>query len=223
MLKLTQLSGFGAGAGETTPSIIALQDSSTSSSGSQITAPASIDAGDLLVLVEYSGGPGSLSTPADVTPSGFTQIATDNSVFYRCSLSYRIADGTEDSQVYTGLNGANANYKVMLQFRPNYPITAVNVQDINLQVTGSDPTAQVINASGGTTPLVVIAGYGASSVISSGTSFTGDTEDGTINESSSHLFVKHLSYNEADTPSDITVDMTDVNVNALSGFYIEVS
>lgn len=213
MLKLNNLAGFGvrraAAAGVTTLSFIA----STTSELSTITAPASIDAGDLLLLVQSS-----ITDPAAVTPTDFTNILDSGLEAGRTLWDYKICDGTEDSTTITGMNDSFDD-KILLQFRGDVPITAVTAQDITSEFTANNPAAQTCNASGGASPLIAVGSFFSSSSVGT-RSFT-PAADAEINSSSYH-YAKYKIYNSS--PADITIDMDDEGgANVLCSGYLEIS
>lgn len=206
-------------AGRTALSLI---DSATST-GETITAPANIFPGDLLLLFDFSSN-STIGVPTDVTPSGFTQVLTfvQNSTFKgRCSVSKKIADGSEDGSTLTGLDGALAVNKVLLQFRGLSALSTATEQDTAGQMTSGDPSQQTCNASGGTPPLIVLGCYGGFSGISGETRTFSTTADDEINSSTS-FYVKYKIYNSS--PSDTNVDISgSTGGNALGSFYIELA
>jgi len=201
----------------TTVSFIA----STTATAASITAPASINAGDLLVMFDgaiTNAGP----VPTSVVPTGFTQILELNDGGSARNIwSYKIAVGNEDGTSITGMDGANTDRKAILQFRGDAPISSVTVQDIGSQITDGDPAAQVVNASGGVVPLIVFAGYRATANITA-RDFT-PAEDAEIFTAPNQGFVKYKIYNSS--PADVTGDMPDSssNDNALTSFYLELT
>lgn len=200
---------------------ISFQDSS-SSTAETITAPASIDAGDLLVFCDFATQV--FSAPAAVTPSGFTNFvnaSAGGAVGVRGMISYKIADGTEDSSSITGMNGNNGNYKVLLQFRGNVAISSVTANVIGTPtVTSGDPSSQNLAASGGTVPLVAIAYYSSSGNIAGARTFS-PAADAELN-ADDNLYVKYKLYDNS--PADHTVDMDDEgNNNLLISFYLEAA
>ena len=206
-------------AGGMTVSFIA---SSTSSGSDTITAPASINAGDLLLLVdscffEQGGG----------VPTGFTSITSAISTFVDTLVSYKIADGTEDSSSITGQLGyiSYEQVKLMLQFRGSPAISSVTPQDIATQITDGNPTSQTCNAGSGQAPLIVIGSYGSNAPVDPRTFST--TADGEISDSDFHAYgmsnyLKYKIYNSS--PADTTIDMDDEGIeNNLISFYLELA
>lgn len=97
--------------------------SNGSSASSTISCPASILAGDLIVLLDNSLVTPAGSIPAAVTPAGWTQAVTQGDTLagiasLRTSIVWKTAAGTEGGTVITGMAPNTASDKVMLVFRP---------------------------------------------------------------------------------------------------------
>jgi len=185
---------------------------STNSEATTITAPATVNAGDLLVLFDLALG---ILIPTAVTPTGFTNVANfASSSALRGMVSYKIAVGTEDGATITGMDGQSNERKQLLQFRGSSPIATVTPSTFNGQGTTGNPTAQNVVASGGTAPLIVVAMYGSQSPIDPRTfSPAADAEIST----NVNLYVKYRI--DALTGLDTSVDMDDEGNQALiSGF-----
>ncbi len=191
----------------------------TTSTGADITAPASIIAGDLLVLVQR--GRNATGTPAGVVPGDFTEVGTgpDGGTSH-ASIAYKIADGTESSGVFTGIDGDANDSKFMWQYRANAPIISLSVSTlINGGVTSANPGPQTLTASGGTGIVLGITSFftnnGLGNVDPRTTSITPDHEatDGG-GAAYSHDYIQESS------PQDYTWDMDDEgNNNLLMGCY----
>lgn len=200
---------------------IALFGSNTSTA-STIAVPASVAAGDLMVLVDkaYNGG---IFAPFTVLATDFTSISnltTTGSVFIRQILSYKLAVGTEGGTTLTGMNGGVGNAKALYVFRRTAAASSLNLSTANEQLTSGDPSAQNVAASGGTPPLVVIGAYGARTETIDPRTFS-TTKDGEINPNTT-LYLAYKIYNES--PSDTSIDMDDEgSVNILQSLYIEMA
>ena len=209
--------GFGAG-GVVATALTVTSVNATTSTLSTITAPATINAGDVLVLFDTALGSG---LPTNVVPSGFTQIVTYTSTEVRNTVSYKIAAGTEDGSTITGMNGDVANDKVMLRIVPSAAVATVTVGSLTSQITDADPTAQNCTASAGVVPLVVCGWYTADSNISGATRTFSPAQDAEVN-SSVYSYVKYKIYNSS--PADTSVDLNDTGFNnAISSFYLQVA
>lgn len=215
--------GFVAGR---TPLTTITQVLSATSTGSTISVPSGVQAGDLIVLFDAAGS-SNTSIPTQVIPSGFTSIVDNTLVAsgaagQRNTLSYKIASGTEGSTSLTGMNGSNNNRKALLVFRGNVPAAIATVGDAAGQATDGNPSEQIVNASGGVAPLVVIGTWSLFPV--GGTvdprSFS-PAKDGEINPTA-QMYMAWKIYNTA--PADVSVDMTDEGAgNTLQSCYIEMA
>lgn len=214
------LLGFWASSGGIT-SIAYVPGSATTSTGTNITAPASIEAGDLLILTQWGGQ--NTSPPSDVTPTDWTDVPTSQSITSggagaRLSMKYKIADGTEDGSTITGMNAAAVNRKIILLFRANKPITALTVSAAVGDSTSGNPSTQTILASLGTPPVLGVATYALSP--SSGTinpRTMSVTEDIEVKSDDNH-WIK--AYVQNSSPADFTFDMDDEgSINQLLGAY----
>jgi hypothetical protein len=219
MFKVNQLVGFGARRVSFVPlTTLSLQASQVSNFSQTITGPASIQAGDILILHDFayvsSGGP-----PAAAIPSGFTTIVNLGGSIARSVVSYKIADGSEASASLSGMPDDEYVAKMLYVFRGNAPATSVNVAGLNQQLTGGDPTSQNVAASGGAVPLLVIGAYGSGGGISPRT--FNPAKDGEINGISGLAYLAYKIYNSS--PADTAVDMVDEGgENTLVSFYMEV-
>jgi hypothetical protein len=227
---------FGAGnnllgfwAKRSTPTITTMTYvANTVSEGTTITLPATINAGDLLVLIQCASD-GDVGAPADVTPSGgwadipTSVSATTGSGSIRLSGKYKIADGTEDSAVTTGMNGSLADGKVAWQFRGNLAIATLSLGAAVGDATANNPAQQTILASSGTPPVVGITGFcdatGSPAVSPRTTSITPDHEISTTGGAAGVLW-SH-DYVQNSSPANYTFDMDDEGASqGIFGFYI---
>ena len=197
--------------------------SATDASGAAFTLPNGIQAGDLIVVLDYAVSPASI--PTAVTPAGFTNdINVNDGVFCRMMLSHKIADGSEGGTSVSGMDGGDGEGKLTYVFRGNRPIVSATVLDTAGQVTNGDPSAQVVNVSGVAASLIVIGGYACGTAAVSPRNF--DTvKDGEINVSptigggSGDIWLAYKVYNFS--PADSTIDMGDEgSLNGLVSCYI---
>jgi len=217
MLRLNQLIGFGVAQAVLTSITQALSATSTAST---ITAPSGIQAGDLIVLLDKAAN-SFLTAPTAVTPTGFTNASNVTSAITRQMLSWKKADGTEGGTSITGMNGSANNTKIIYVFRGNIAATTVTPSTVNGQATSAAPTNQNVAASGGTAPLVIVAGYGCASgtIIARGFS---PAKDGEIEQASTgDLWLAYKIYNSS--PADVTISMGDFGTNFLQSMYIQMS
>ena len=196
--------------------------------GPTVTAPASILAGDFMILADYAYNNDNL--PTNVVPSGFTQIVTtgfEPADGARVTTSYKIATGSEGSTSITGMNNESEG-KCLYVFRGNAPITSVSVSTPNAQGTGGDPTAQSVLAGSGTPPLIVFGVYYCSTTDGQNPltprSFS-PAKDGEIsNTTVQQLYLAYKIYNSS--PQNTSIDMTDfppAGINTLQSFYASMS
>lgn len=205
-----------AAAGLTTLSFIT---ATTSVDSDTITAPATINAGDLLVMFDYGVKPS-----GGGVPSGWSEVADVTSAYVDVVISYKIAVGSEDGATITGLTGITGAAKIIQQFRGNIALSSITVQDLGSQITDGNPTSQTVTASGGAVPLIVFGMYGVFGTISPRT-FT-PTEDGETDNTAgaNDLHAKFKIYNSGDTPVNHSIDMDDEGIdNALFSFYLEAA
>lgn len=201
--------------GGAAPTSVAFQASAISTAAT-ITAPATINAGDILVLADNAIG---TVTPSTVVPTGFTSVVNTNDGIMRQIVSYKIADGTEDGGTITGMNGNQFNAKALLQFRPDTAASSLALSTPNAQVTDANPTAQNVAASGGAVPLIVFAAYCSGGAVSPRT--FSPAKDGEVTPDT-FLYLAYKIYNSA--PANVSVDMDDEgNSNMLQSFYASIA
>lgn len=216
------------GAGVATLTQIAGASCTPGANNPAVTMP-TVQAGDIAVWVDIayqtSGGP-----PAAAVPTGFTQIASttvggasDN----RMISAIKLCNGTESGSSLTGMNATAAGQAVrqVVTFRGDVAVTAINVQDVASQSTDADPTAQVVSALGGTTPLLILGFYTGFATV--GTRSMTPAKDGerqltgTGGGSAGDSWIAWKFYNVGSTPADVTVDMGDVGSdNGLHSCYV---
>lgn len=213
---LAPIIGSGAAGPVTTVSLF----STTTSTGTTIAWPASLQAGDVAVLVDraatVSGSP-----PPSVVPTGFTGLTDDQTtqgigqVSQRLVNSWRLLDGSESGNI-TGLNGTGG--KVLYIIRGDNPIVGVTPSVWNHQATTGDPTSQSVLASGQATPLAVI-GAAVGSAGSAAFSTASPAFDATQTAGTgAPLIAGYKLYNSL--PANHTIDMADLGINALASGYL---
>ena len=193
--------------------------SATAADGStNIVAPANIQAGDLIVLLDrVSTG----SVPATVVPSGFTSIRNDNDgTAVRMICSYKIAVGTEGGTSIACMPpGIFEDGKALAVFRGNVPINSVTIGSSSGQITNNDPTAQNVVVAAVAPPLIVFGAFVSNTTVDP-RSFT-PAKDAEINPDTL-LYLAWKIYNTA--PADTAIDMADEgNGNGLQSFYLKLS
>lgn len=201
------------------------QQATAVSATANLTGPSTILAGDLLVFLDNAFTTG--GQPTTAVPSGFTQIRADTvggSSDSKQVMSYKIADGTEASASIQGMT-ATAYAKSLVVYRGDNPISAVLVASSAGQATDANPTAQVVTSSAGVAPLVVVGGYGGTTLGISPRTFT-PAKDSEIQSANGAQVMDTWQawkiYNSS--LADVTIDMDDEgNDNILQSFYLQVS
>lgn len=217
MLRLNNLRGFGRAVRD--GGSIALF-ASTSISSTAISLPASIAAGDLIVILNHARD--SVGTPNLVTPSGFTNQVnftggqTGNNG--RFAVHTKLAVGTEGGTSATGMSGDTLTDLVVAVFRRTPAAAGLTISTPNTQATTADPSAQNVAASGGEAPSVTLGCYGATGAISPRTMSPAKTAEA---NASTGTYLAWLIQNSA--PSDVSVDMEDEGANLLASFYISMT
>jgi hypothetical protein len=222
---------FPGGAAGRVVSLSFFASTGPTSGSDTITLPASILAGDLIVIADRSLSTG--ATPTLVVPTGFTQLATQTGgptgggILLRLTYSAKISGGADSSAVITGQTANVDRKKYALVFRPDVPVTSFSAFDAALEgFTDGNPAAGTISAAAQTPPLVTLAVYGSSSSASlqSATKTHSPAEDAQIpvNGTASIVYLKYKIANSA--PADISIDLADVaSDNLLSGLGVTVS
>ena len=163
---------------------LAYFDSATSTAET-ITFPASIQAGDIIVLHDVA-----------------------SAIDFRVTCSYKIADGTE-SGALTGMNGDDTNNKIMMVFRG--ATAAVIPGSASSSKSYNDPDPISVVAESGPEPLIVFGLYRSTTVP---TRTFSPAEDAEFSSSTVH-YAKYKIYNTSPQTTTIDVDDTgDVNIIA---------
>jgi hypothetical protein len=157
-----------AGGGLTTFELVASSDADGTTS---ITAPADIQAGDLLIIVQRASN-SNASPPTAVTPSGFLTASNEAGTFFakkydfstRVIVNYKVADGSEASGSFSIMNGSDVDIPLdevatFLVFRGNVALSGVNLGDVEGGIFSPDTEEFIINASAGAPPLLVFAAF----------------------------------------------------------------
>ena len=173
---------------------------STTSTASTIVVPATVQAGDILVLFDrpVSGG-----LPAAVVPSGWSAGNQSGTGNFRMFVSYKLAVNADAGATVTGMAGSLSNAKMMYVFRPDIPALVLTpgsiVSSVVVSPSVADPTVTTL-AGSATAPLVVIGAYSRNGVISPRT--MSPAKDGEINASTS-AYLAYKIYNSS--PANVTV------------------
>lgn len=190
--------------------------------GPGVTAPANIQAGDILVLTDSVSG--TIAAPATVVATGFTSISnivgTGVGSRTRTIQSAKLANGTEGSTVITAMDGNASARKLLLVFRPSKAAASFAAQDVAADASDGALAAQTVNASNGTVPLLVIAHYNGNGGFTREFAPAKDAEitvtDGTIS------YLAYKIYNSS--PQDTVVSIADTgDINVLVSYYLNVS
>lgn len=213
--KVPAAQGGGGGAGASTS--IAFQTSGVSS-GSTITVPAGVIAGDILVMHDFTESSG--ATPTAVVPTGWTQIGNDTDTGSRRQVtSYKLAVGGDAGATVTGMSDVKHD-KMMLVFRPTVAATTLTLGSVHAEGSSPAPSNQLCAASGGTVPLVVL-GFWASNGTVSPRGMT-ITKDGEVHQAANNdTYTDYKIYNSS--PADITFSMGDFGQNFLTSCYISAA
>lgn len=191
------------------------------STTNEITVPAGLQAGDMMVLYDLgfdgdtSGGPSTLETPL-----GFTNWINDASAFTRIAVSYGIATGSETTLI--GMDG-DFVMKILAVFRPDAPITTITASAPTVEVTNGDPGAQSITATAGTLPLVALGFYGRGVSGGLNTPTFSPSEDAIL--TGTGVLSQQLRYLLQNASlSDVTINLGDAgSANMLAGGYLWAS
>ena len=140
---MPQMTGFGRnGAGIE----LTYLDFAESFNSKNITGPALILAGDLLVHLQWRYWTG--STPTAVVPTGFSSLVNFAGIGNtRGIISFKIADGSEANAVIAGMNSQHQSQNFMIVSRPSAAISGINTTTFAGQGTNSDPDPRVIAAA----------------------------------------------------------------------------
>lgn len=183
---------------------------SATSAAASVTAPAGIQKGDLMVLIDAPESAVAINTAS--VPSGFTQFRDVPSSGWetKAVMSYKIADGTEGGSTITGMTGAVENAKVLLVFRGRARITTMTMVANSNNISNGDPSGVIANFSG-ITPA-------ASPVIAMGTvqcrgatppPFQTQSPAFAASLTGGHLRVGYTIYDKAAALSNQNVDLDD--------------
>jgi hypothetical protein len=202
----------------------------TATSAAQtITGPASIRAGDILLLNDIAVNTGG-TAPSSAIPSGFDLVGSVVLTnITRNNFSWKLADGSEARASLTGMNGNSRNAKLLAVLRPTRAATAITEQSPATNTVPADnPSAQIVPASGGTPPLVVVGAYGVSAnppaldprTFSISSVDVKDWEASFVSTFEA-LYIAGKFYLES--PADVTVDMDDEGNNFLQSAFLELT
>ncbi|MGD9878917.1 MAG: hypothetical protein AB7F22_07840 [Reyranella sp.] len=198
--------------------------SATENADGTLVLPASIQAGDLIVLAD------SAFDDTGGVPTDFTGILNSDDVSatsLRLQTSYKIAVGTEGGTTITGMTsgGTPVSRKVAVVFRDSIgPITAVNVVTAGgvHQSTGSNPAGGTIPSASGAAPLIVCGAFTASNIVSPANFSPSDEVISNNVGANANVVFAYKMYDAS--PADVAMDSDDEGAtNILQGFYIELT
>lgn len=207
---------------------LALRASATST-GASITVPATAEAGDWAVLFQMttdsvgetrivptgwqtSGGDGSFSGDWNTGPAGTPAVS-----WVAC---WKILEESDIGASVTGMDGDDTDNKIMLVFYGSAPLSnPVFGGPVYGAPLAGDLPSQVIAASGGTPPLIVIGFAGVNNA--AGTFSTASPAfDAQVNVG--NIRAGYKIYNSS--PANHTIDKTDQGQrNFLGGFYVSLT
>ncbi len=193
-----------------------------------LTLMGSIEADDVLILIQMSRFSANPPVTWAGTPSGWTNLDNFRSAGSRDvqgGMDYLIADGSEDSSNITLMNDhaditATRGYVLQIRGADGTPASVVLAEFAAVAATG-DPASISVTGSGDTPPLLIVGSYflRQGSLIDPRT-WTGGTPDEELGAGAG--FLKYAIYNSG--PEDITIDMDDEGqVNMLMLASIEIS
>ena len=197
---------------------------STSSASADITLPADIRAGDLIVICDMATDE-STPAPDKVIPAGFTELydGTSGAAAARIVWSAKVADGTEGGTTVTGMAGDKGiDGKVARVFRMSSGV---------ITGFGSAASGLFTYASGNPAPLVVTSSNGVGPFIAMGALYeflAGNaisprnwTVDGEAS-AAQNAWMGWKIYSEGNG-ADFSVDMDDEGIQAMSGLYLPLT
>lgn len=192
-----------------------------------VTLPASINPKELLIMLSRSRNDSAI-TPANVTPSGWTEIGTaidtkGSALFSaRVKIDFKITDGSEASQTIQGMAGAHNEKRVLLIDRDGgiNSAFAFNYQGFLPVVGNSNPPAQLVSVSTASNSAIVVASYGRLVTNVANRIFTPIEDQEFIHEAGNSHYVKFKIYNS--NLLDTTVDHNTASTGAeLQSCFIE--
>lgn len=184
------------------------------------TIPTSIGIGDVMVL--YNLALNSSGFPSATVPSGFTQVATEQTTGAVASaprtyvMSYKILDASDRGRVLTLMTGNNSTRFVFAIFKAG--ATSVSVGSVLRFAGDTEPPANSITASavGSLEKTISVASFRGQA----GMVYTFNPLGGTI-EFDADLLIAYKVQNYAS--QNISIDLNDGGTgNQYCGFYLRV-
>jgi hypothetical protein len=206
--------------------VAALDVNSVSALQVTITHPGTVQVGDLMVLF-YNGWDND-NERFDSNPLNITPIYL-NSYGYASATAMGLAISAERLTTLTAIttNTTNGGFDhlsyVALYFRPNFTISTITASTPVNQGTTGNPTAQTVEASGQTAPLIVLGSIqttGFTPVFNASTTPAFDDTWDTVGLGI-NTRVGYKLYNSS--PVNHTIDMDDLGTNRLTSLWLRVS
>lgn len=189
----------------------------TGSNVAQVSVPGSAGSGDIAVMFDWAVG----GTIAGGTPSGWTVAQSVTGAGGEAGVYYKVLVGGDVGATITGLTTATIRRQIISVFRPDDDIDGVTTGSGGAFSGSTDPPNQSVAASGQATPVLVVAGQGASGTVdmSSSPGFDGVIDDPLDATPNSRFGYK--IYNSS--PANHTISSSLTGSNALLSCYIRVS
>ena len=203
---------------------ITFQASATSTSQS-VTIPATAQAGDVALLLDRATN-NSGTYPTLVTPSGWTNLANTmaqyaGTISLRTAIAYKVLDSGDPGLSITCTNGAGADSKLVLVFRPSQTTGwTVSASTPVTQGTTGNPTAQTIAASAAAAPVLL---YGCVSDVSVDTAAFSSAVGFTTVSSGTRLLGAYQIQNSSPADGSIDADAATYGLTLQSGYLSLVS
>jgi len=128
----------------------------STSVSSTIVVPATVQAGDLMVLFD---GPAFSSTTgiSGPVPTGFTNLGAGPTGGWTNGIimSAKIAVAGDAGTTLTGANGNSRNAKVLTIIRGNVTVSTFNVVNVQASATNNDPPGFTVSSAGVSGPAVL--------------------------------------------------------------------
>jgi hypothetical protein len=205
-------------------------ETQSSTSGS-ITIPASAQAGDLAVLINYNETIGAQSNP-----SGWTRIVNQEASVPVLTGWYRIIESGDAGTSVTVTGGSSPSSEMILLRKASGAISSVVASGGAIQrTTGTPPTTQVQSASTANIPFVVFGAFGAT-ITATATSdmyFTGGAAgsgniepsyvySGGNGDTSRQAFMRFRIYDEAPSTDVSVVCRRNISQQTMASFIIRI-
>jgi hypothetical protein len=207
-------------------------ETQSSTSGS-ITIPASAQAGDLAVLINYNQTD---PPPTQTDPSGWTRIVNQGTDVPGLVAWHRIIQSGDAGTSVTMVGGTSPSSEMILLRKASGAISSVVASGGTIERTiGTPPTTQVQSASGEYAPFVVFGALGATSTktVTSDMYFTGGVAgsgniepsyvySGGNGDTSRQAFMRFRIYDEAPSTDVSVVCRRDLSQQTMASFIIKI-